>query len=69
MMHRLNNKNNFYSLIRLFIDDCLLGKRMNGKPDVLVLLAGLVALGALLTGFMTPDEVHSSMIVSENLIR
>jgi hypothetical protein len=42
---------------------------MNGKPDVLVLLTGLVALGALLTGFMTPDEVHSSMIVSENLIR
>ncbi|GEM_PF-2721232 len=42
---------------------------MNGKPDVLVLLVGLVALGALLTGFMAPDDMTSSMIVSENLIR
>ena len=42
---------------------------MNGKPDVLVLLVGLVALGALLTGFMAPDEAHTTMIISENLIR
>jgi hypothetical protein len=48
---------------------CLLGKMMNNKPDVLFLLAGVVALGALLTGFMAPDEAHTTMIISENLIR
>jgi hypothetical protein len=42
---------------------------MNSKPDALVLLACLVALGALLTGFMTPDMADAGMIASENLIR
>jgi hypothetical protein len=42
---------------------------MNSKPDTLVLLACVVAIGALLTGFMTPDMTQTSMIVSENLIR
>lgn len=45
------------------------GKKMNNKPDVLFLLAGVVALGALLTGFMAPDEAHTTMVISENLIR
>ena len=48
---------------------CLIGERMNSKPDTLVLLACLVALGALLTGFMAPDVAQTGMIVSENLIR
>lgn len=42
---------------------------MNGKPDTLVLLACLVALGALLTGFMTPDAAQMGVTVGENLIR
>jgi|TARA_B110000003_G_scaffold258742_1_gene278173 hypothetical protein len=42
---------------------------MNTKPDVLVLLASVVALGALLTGFMAPDEAQAMTIISENLIR
>ena len=42
---------------------------MNTKPDVLVLLVCVVAVGALLTGLMTPDEAQSTMIVSENMIR
>jgi hypothetical protein len=42
---------------------------MNTKPDALVLLACVVAFGALLTGFMAPDAAQASMIVSENLIR
>jgi hypothetical protein len=43
---------------------------MKSKPDTLLLLACVVALGALLTGFMTPDMAQTSMmIVSENLIR
>ncbi|MFQ3171022.1 MAG: hypothetical protein ACI9DG_001052 [Oleispira sp.] len=43
---------------------------MKSKPDTLLLLAGVVAIGALLTGFMTPDMAQASMmIVSENLIR
>ncbi|MGK0247375.1 MAG: hypothetical protein ACI910_000097 [Oleispira sp.] len=42
---------------------------MNSKPDALVWLACLVAIGALLTGFMTSDMTQTSMIVSENLIR
>ncbi len=42
---------------------------MNTKPDALVLLACVVALGALLTGFMAPDAAQMSMVVSENLIR
>jgi hypothetical protein len=39
------------------------------KPDALILLACVVAIGALLTAFMTPDMAQTSMIVSENLIR
>jgi hypothetical protein len=46
-----------------------MGKKMNSKPDTLVLLACVVAIGALLTGFMSPDMAQTSMIVSENLIR
>lgn len=42
---------------------------MSTKPDVLVLLVGVVALGALLTGFITPDEAQSTMIIGENMIR
>jgi hypothetical protein len=42
---------------------------MSTKPDVLVLLASVVAIGALLTAFIAPDEAQSMMIVSENLIR
>lgn len=42
---------------------------MSTKPDVLVLLVCVVALGALLTGFVSPDASQSTMIVSENLIR
>lgn len=42
---------------------------MNNKPDIFILLASVVALGALLTGFMAPDEAQTTMIVSENLIR
>jgi hypothetical protein len=42
---------------------------MNNKPDIFILLAGVVALGALLTGFIAPDEAQTTMIVSENLIR
>ena len=42
---------------------------MNTKPDALVLLVCVVALGALLTGFIAPDEAQIAMIVSENLIR
>jgi hypothetical protein len=42
---------------------------MKNKPDVIFLLAGVVALGALLTGFMAPDEARTAMIVSENMIR
>jgi hypothetical protein len=42
---------------------------MNSKPDTLVLLACVVAIGALLTGFMTPDMTQASLIASENLIR
>jgi hypothetical protein len=41
---------------------------MSTKPDILVLLACVVALGALLTGLVAPD-VQTTMIVSENLIR
>lgn len=51
------------------LTNCLIGEKMNSKPDTLVLLACLVALGALLTGFMTPDVAQTGMIVSENLIR
>lgn len=42
---------------------------MNAKPDVLVLLICVVALGALFTGLITPDAAQSTMIVSENMIR
>lgn len=42
---------------------------MNNKPDVMVWLAVVVALGAILTGFMSPDETRSALVVSENLIR
>jgi hypothetical protein len=43
---------------------------MKSKPDTLLLLACVVALGALLTGFMTPDMAQTSMMIaSENLIR
>jgi hypothetical protein len=42
---------------------------MSTKPDVLVLLASVVALGALLTGFIAPDEAQSMMVISENMIR
>jgi hypothetical protein len=42
---------------------------MNKKPDVLFLLAGVVALGALLTGFMAPDQAQAAMMVSESMIR
>lgn len=42
---------------------------MNKKPDVLFLLVGIVALGALLTGFMAPDETQTAIIVSESMIR
>lgn len=42
---------------------------MNTKPDALVLLAFVVAFGALLTAFMTPDIAQAGLIVSENLIR
>lgn len=42
---------------------------MSAKPDVLVLLTCVVALGALLTGLMSPDEAQSTMIMSENMIR
>ncbi len=42
---------------------------MNTKPDALVLLACVVALGALLTGFMAPDQAQTAMAISENLIR
>lgn len=42
---------------------------MNTKPDVIVLLAMVVAVGALLTGFMSPDAAHSTIAISENLIR
>jgi hypothetical protein len=42
---------------------------MSTKPDVLVLLIFVVALGALLTGLVSPDEAQSNMIMSENMIR
>lgn len=42
---------------------------MKNKPDVMVWLAIIVAFGAVLTGFMSPDESQASLIVSENLIR
>ena len=42
---------------------------MSTKPDVLVLLVMVVALGALLTGFITPDNAQTAMIVSESMIR
>lgn len=63
-------KNNvIFGFIKPFLDTCLLGKKMSTKPDVLVLLAGVVALGALLTGLITPDNAQTAMIVSENMIR
>jgi hypothetical protein len=42
---------------------------MNSKPDVMVWLAIIVAFGAVLTGFMSPDESQASIVVSEALIR
>jgi hypothetical protein len=42
---------------------------MSTKPDVLVLLVGVVALGALITGLITPEGGQAAMIVSENMIR
>lgn len=42
---------------------------MNKKPDALFLLASLVALGVLLTGFMAPDETHAATTISESIIR
>lgn len=42
---------------------------MNKKPDVIFILAGVVALGALLTGFMAPDQAHTAIVLSESMIR
>lgn len=42
---------------------------MNTKPDAIVLLAIVVAVGAFLTGFVSPDEAQTTIVVSENLIR
>lgn len=42
---------------------------MSTKPDVLVILVAVVALGALLTGFISPDAAQSTIIISENMIR
>lgn len=42
---------------------------MKKKPDVLFLLSGVVALGALLTGFIAPDQAQTVMVVSESIIR
>lgn len=42
---------------------------MSTKPDVLVILVAVVALGALLTGFIAPDAAQSTIIISENMIR
>jgi hypothetical protein len=42
---------------------------MNRKPDTLVMLIFLVAVGALLTGFVTPEMVQANVGLSESLIR
>lgn len=42
---------------------------MNNKPDVVFLLAGIVAVGALVTGLLAPDQAQAVMVVSESLIR
>lgn len=42
---------------------------MNGKPDVVVVLAIIVAVGAVLTGAMSPDHSQPAVIASESMIR